>query len=135
MIKNSENLILNYEVSVPLVVEELNVGGILNAVEIPASIDSADLGIQNNGKEWMLPLWAEKLKENAQNKEKIAYLIIKDIDKIDFLEQDKFYLLLKNSRINGFDFPNNVRIIMTAKKGGFARLSKRIQSLCVVLRA
>ena len=135
MEKDNKNLILDYSVSMPLIVEELSISEIKNAVEIPSTINSNELGMVSNGKEFVLPKWANELKIKANEKDDIAYLIIKDIDDIDFLEQDKFYSILKYSSINGFKFPENVRIILTAKTGGFAKISKRIQALCMVLRA
>ena len=135
MNKNNENLILDYAVSVPLVVEELSIEGIKHFVEISSNIKSSELGMIVKGKEFVLPNWAEELNEKAKSTKEIVYLIISDIDELNFLEQDKFYSILKYSGINAFKFPENVRIILTAKKGGFAKLSKRIQSLCMVIRA
>ena len=135
MDKNNKNLILDYAVSVPLVVEDLNIDSIKNMVEIPSTINSSELGMVAKGKEFIFPEWLDNLKQKAENTKEIVYLVIKDIDEIDFLEQDKFYSILKYAGINSYQFPENVIIILTAKKVGCAKLSKIIQALCMVLRS
>ena len=135
MKENNKEIVFDFAVNVPLIVEDLNFDSIKNNVQLNSNINSSELGMIPKGNGFELPNWAKELKEMAGKTKDIVYLIIKDIDELDFLEQDKFYGILKYVGINGFKFPENVRIILTARKGGFSKLSKRIQSLCMVLRA
>ncbi len=76
------------------------------------------------GIEFMAPDWYYKLLEND---EKI--LVIKDINKMDLIEQTKFIEIIKYKKVNTFDLPENTVIILLAENLKDYKLNEEIYSL------
>lgn len=76
------------------------------------------------GMEFMAPDWYYKLLEND---EKI--LVIKDINKMDLIEQTKFIEIIKYKKVNTFDLPENTVIILLAENLKDYKLNEEIYSL------
>ena len=71
-------------------------------------------------------------KENISSKE-YDYLVIKDIDKINSNEQDKYYQIVKDREFCGYRLPEDIIIVLTVKsKETLKNISQKLYNLCVV---
>lgn len=72
-------------------------------------------------------------KENISNKEKLNYLVISEIDKLDEEAQDKFYQIVKDREFFGYKLPKEMIIVLTVKnKEGLKNISQKLYNFCIV---
>ena len=62
----------------------------------------------------------------------VPQIVIKDLDKIDEYDQEKFYEILKYKAISNIDLPKDCNIIVTSND--IKKVSANIISLCQVIR-
>lgn len=115
----------------PLIIQGASGANFPEAIIIPAEIPSADLGIIVDENGLNLPFWVKKMKEICEKNQKIV-LCIENLDKISAEEQEKFCGMLKFKAINGFNFPENTQILITA--GNVEKISKKILNLALIFK-
>lgn len=72
-------------------------------------------------------------KENISNKEKLNYLVISEIDKLDEEAQDKFYQIVKDREFFGYKLSKEMIIVLTVKnKEGLKNISQKLYNFCIV---
>lgn len=122
------NLILQNNNSWPIILQGVESSLFKNAVIINSLIPSSKLGINidDNGN-YIYPDFCLKLMQKENNKNII--LLIKNLDEISKLDQEKFYGIIKNKAINGYNFPTQTQIILTCND--YKKISKKISSLCI----
>ena len=121
VLDNNKNLALLIEREQPFSLDE--------SIIIPAQTPSSKLGVLTDGKSLIYPTWLAELKTKSKTGDCI--LIIDNLDEIDFVEQEKFYGIIKYKGVNGFPFPNNVQIVATIKTGNINKINEKILSLFV----
>ncbi len=71
-------------------------------------------------------------KENISSK-KYDYFVIKEIDKINSNEQDKYYQIVKDREFYGYKLPEELVIVLTVEnKEGLKNILNKLYHLCVV---
>ncbi len=103
-----------------------------HAVVVPATTPSAELGIIPNTQGYQHPKWLLTMMMKAQAKKAIL-LCIDGIDSLPCGEQDKFAGMIKYKGLNGFNFPHETQIIVTAKH--IDAVSPEIKALCLLYQA
>jgi len=106
--------ILNNNQEWPLMIQGVSARNFPNAVVIPATIPSTELGLIPTIDGYQYPKWVMSILVKAK-KAKRVLLCIDALDSIDKSEQEKFYGILKYKRLNGFKFPTGLQIIVTTK--------------------
>ena len=91
----------------PLIVEGASADNFPTAVVLPATILAEELGVVGD----KYPLWTMELRIAAKGKTR-PVLLIDAIDSINETEQEKFLIILKHRKINGFEFPKDTQIIL-----------------------
>ena len=111
----------------PVLTKEIDKKILNDAVVIDSIIDSKDLGVVNTDKGIKYPKWYDEIV-------KLDYriLIIKDIDKIDEYEQEKFYELLKYKEISNIKLPKDLKIFVTYSN--LDNVADSIISLCQIIK-
>lgn len=72
-------------------------------------------------------------KENIVSGKNIEYFVIKEIDKINVNEQDKYYHIVKDREFCGYKLPEEMIIVLTvANKENLKNISQELYHLCVV---
>ncbi len=68
-----------------------------------------------------------------ESKEKIDYLVINGIDKIDANLQDKFYQLVKDREFMGYKLPEDIIIVLTVEnKENLKKIKQELYHFCVL---
>ena len=101
-----------------------------NAVVLPATTPSAELAIiptEQNCQRY--PKWLMTILIKARAKKHLL-LCIDRIDMIPFSEQEKFCGLLKYKGLNGFAFPADTQIILTAQN--LDHVAPAIKDFCLL---
>ena len=124
--------ILDTNNSWPLIIEGATSADFPNAIIIPASISSSELGVVPSESGLKYPTWAMKIMIKAKRSRRII-VCIGELDEISIEDQQKFYGLIKYKGVNGFKFPECTQIIITTKDS--AKISKRIASLAILYKA
>ena len=111
----------------PVLIKDIYKKILNDAVVIDSTINSKDLGVVNTDKGIKYPKWYDEIV-------KLDYriLIIKDIDKIDEYEQEKFYELLKYKEISNFKLPKDLKIFVTYSN--INNVADSIISLCQIIK-
>lgn len=111
----------------PVLIKDIDKKILNDAVVIDSTINSNDLGVVNTDKGIKYPKWYDEIV-------KLDYriLIIKDIDKIDEYEQEKFYELLKYKEISNFKLPRDLKIFVTYSN--LDNVADSIISLCQIIK-
>ncbi len=111
----------------PVLIKDIDKKILNEAVVIDSIIDSKDLGVVNTDKGIKYPKCYDEIV-------KLDYriLIIKDIDKIDEYEQEKFYELLKYKEISNFKLPKDLKIFVTYSN--LDNVADSIISLCQIIK-
>ena len=111
----------------PVLIKDIDKKILNEAVVIDSIIDSKDLGVVNTDKGIKYPKWYDEIV-------KLDYriLIIKDIDKIEEYEQEKFYELLKYKEISNFKLPKDLKIFVTYSN--LDNVTDVIISLCQIIK-
>lgn len=117
--------ILNNNRTWPMIITGLTAKNFPTAVILPSSCPSESLAAEN-------ATWLKEIDEKSKNSKQIM-LVIDQIDSIIEEKQEKFYGILKYKNINGINFPKNMQIVVTAND--IEKVSKRIQSLCLIYKA
>jgi hypothetical protein len=124
------NKILKSGLKRPIIIEDINVESFNGAVVIDAKIEREKVAVLPTNNGFQIPEWINQLKLKKEQNQRLV-LVINCLDSVDKLEQEKFYELLKFNGVSGLLLPENTKIIITIKKGGFEKISRRIQSLCL----
>ncbi|MBR4418799.1 MAG: hypothetical protein IKT33_02210 [Clostridia bacterium] len=124
--------ILTKLTSQPFVIGGVSAKNFPDAVVLPATTPSAELGIIPQDKGYQHPKWLLTLMMKAHAKKKIL-LCIDGIDALPFSEQAKFCGILKYKGLNGFAFPQETQIIVTAKQ--IDNVSPVIKDFCLLYQA
>jgi len=116
----------------PIIVEGICAKTFKDAVVIPASIPSDELGtkIDDNGN-IVFPVWLKQLK-HSENSGKPTIVCIDGLDKVSDDEQQKFYGMIKYNGINGCRFSKTTRIVVAADDA--SKISKRIFDLALLVK-
>lgn len=111
----------------PVLIKDIDKKILNEAVVIDSIIDSKDLGVVNTDKGIKYPKCYDEIV-------KLDYriLIIKDIDKIEEYEQEKFYELLKYKEISNFKLPKDLKIFVTYSN--LDNVADSIISLCQIIK-
>lgn len=112
----------------PIVLVGIDGGVFSQSVVVPATISTTQLGMYTDDNGTLCPEWAVDLKKKSQNDKRVI-LCIDNLDSVDFEEQEKFCSLLKHKGINGFEFPKNIQIVLTAKSNN---ISEKIKALTIL---
>ena len=108
----------------PILIDFLDSKYIPNCILLPSNINIKDLDGHYEKEDYLPPEWYSKLLSENKN-----VIVIDNIDSINKEEQDKFLELIKYRKISTFDLPNDVVIIITAKKINKDTISKNIYEL------
>ena len=108
----------------PILIDFLDSKYIPNCILLPSNINIKDLDGHYKNEDYLPPEWYSKLLSENKN-----VIVIDNIDSIHIEEQDKFLELIKYRKISTFDLPNDVVIIITAKKINKDTISKNIYEL------
>lgn len=127
-LKKKLNDLLRNNKKWPVIIEGVKVPAFKKATILPATTKSEELTIANGKPDWVLSL-------EAKAKSTINLLIIEGIDEIPYEEQKKFKFILENRGLNGYDFPDNVQIVLPTKKDCQERIISIIQTLCIYFKA
>ncbi len=111
----------------PVLIKDIDKKTFNDAVIIDSSIDSKDLGVVNTAKGINYPKWYDELLKLDFN-----ILIIKDIDKIEKYEQEKFYEILKYKEISNIKLPKGLQIFVTYSN--IDNVADSIISLCQIIK-
>ena len=112
----------------PLILEGVSSDMFPTAIIIPSNIPSEELGVVGD----KFPLWTMELRIRGKGNTR-PLLIIDNIDEIDKDDQEKFVGILKYHKTNGFNFPQDTQIILTASD--VSKISRRITSVCIIYKA
>lgn len=116
--------------NMPLIVEGVSSVNFPTAVVVPATINSAELGVIPTEYGIDYPLWLQEIIKKSK-KSKNVLLAIDGLENISFEEQEKFYGIIKYNGVNGLKFPENTQIVIPVNKPIETTISKKIRSLCI----
>lgn len=124
------NKIFNDNKGWPLLIEGVSAKNFPHSVVISADIDSACLGVVPGETGLKYPSWVMQLNILSKKTDRVV-LVIDQLDSVSQDEQEKFYGIVKYSKINGYSFPKSTQIIITVSKGGIDKISTRLKSLTI----
>lgn len=117
----------------PIILEGVGCDAFKSSVKLSAFIPSQELGLIPNSKGFSAPVWLKELRQKSKRLKR-AFLVISDMESLDFTLQEKFYGLLKYRGINGYSFSENVQILIPIKMGTADKISPKIKSLTILYR-
>ena len=115
----------------PLIIIGVSAKNFPKAVVLPADTPSNELGVVPSSTGQKYPAWVMSLMIKEKQNTSIV-LVIDGIDSVSMEEQEKFAGMLSNKGVNGYKFPENTQILLTAKAGSTDMISKRIKDLCLI---
>jgi hypothetical protein len=114
------------KVSPVLIIGE-DVESFKNATILEPTIENKDLHVYEDPKGLIVPSWLKAIEKGKASK----LIIIKNIDEVPEVEQNKFYEMLKYKSIGSYAMPESVKIIVIAKQD--KNVSELIRRLCLVV--
>lgn len=115
----------------PLIIEGVASADLPTSIIIPASTPSNELGIVASETGLKYPSWVMEIMIKSKKSKKIL-ICIDNLDTVPAEDQEKFYGMIKHKGINGFKFPKETQIIITAKN--VDKISRRISSLAIIFK-
>ena len=116
----------------PIIVEGICAKTFKDAVVIPASIPSDELGTKIDDKgNIIFPDWLNQIKKK-ENLDQPIIVCIEGIEKVDPDDQQKFYGMLKYNGINGCRFSRATRIVIATSDA--SKISKGISDLALLVK-
>ena len=127
MTEEKKEMLLTYikENVAPILVDFISGEDLVNAVVIPAGIDSSELVGHYEEADYKAPKWLESILSDNLGK----VLVIDKIDSIPKDEQTKFVEILKYRQVSTFKLPENCVILVTADKVNESTINEEIISL------
>ncbi len=125
--------LINSSLSEPIIFEGVDTKIVPNAIVVPASIPSSELGIvpDDNGG-YKYPAWVMELIVKSKKSSKL-YVCIDGLDRLSEDDQSKFYGMLKYGGLNGFKLPNGTKIFVFVKD--LNKVADKIKSLALIYKA
>lgn len=78
------------------------------------------------------PIFKEQLEKKSKDNE-LTYFVIRNIDKLDSNEQNKFVALVKDREFEGYYLPYNVIVVFTVEsEESVKKISNDLYHFCVV---
>lgn len=116
----------------PLILENITADYFPNAVVIPSSISSSELGVIPGENGDKIPMWLRSLLIVSKRNER-PIVVIDRLDEVSEDTQEEFYGLLKMKSLNGFDLPTNTQFLITVSD--VKKVSKKITALSIIYKA
>ncbi len=125
--------LFNLSIDDPIIFQGVDISLVPNAIVIPASIPSSELGIvpDNKGK-YKYPAWVMELVVKSKKSDRVC-ICIDGLDDLKEGDQQKFYGMLKFGGLNGFKFPKGTKIFLFVKD--MNKVGKKIKSLALTYKA
>ena len=74
-----------------------------------------------------------KIFEENVSEKKLNYFVIKEIDKINVDEQNKYYQIVKDREFSGYKLPDDTIIVLSVNgKETLKNISQELYNLCIV---
>lgn len=116
----------------PVIVEGICSKLFKDAVVIPASIPSSELGTKIDDKgNIIFPDWLIQVKQKEKFEQPII-VCIEGIEQLDEDDQQKFYGMLKYNGVNGYKFSKATRIVIATSDA--SKISNGISDLALLVK-